>query len=377
MKNIVFLRSNPIKPDPRVEKEANALIKRGKNVLLVGWNRERKDKICTIEIKKLLHGNVELNLINIESKFGAGFKQNLIPLIKFQCNLLKWLIKNKQNYEIIHACDFDTVIPAYICSKILGKKYIYDIFDYYVDAYSVPNKLKKIISKIDRYMINQAEGTIICTEKRREQIKGSNPKKLVVIHNTPDIKISTIKSEKKKEGKIKIAYIGILSEGRMIKELVDIVSENEELELHIGGFGKLDKYILEKSDVHNNIIFYGKMKYERVIELEEECDIMTALYDPNIQNHFYAAPNKFYEALALGKPLIMVKNTGMDYIIEENKFGEIIDFNKNSLKIGIEKLIKRKAEWNDISINMRRYYEKNFLWANMEKELFKVYKELT
>ena len=34
---------------------------------------------------------------------------------------------------------------------------------------------------------------------------------------------------------------------------------------------------------------------------------MTAIYDPNISNHYYAAPNKFYEALMLGKPLIMVK----------------------------------------------------------------------
>ena len=36
---IVFCRSNPIAPDPRVEKEARALRQAGHEVVVVGWDR--------------------------------------------------------------------------------------------------------------------------------------------------------------------------------------------------------------------------------------------------------------------------------------------------------------------------------------------------
>ena len=59
-----------------------------------------------------------------------------------------------------------------------------------------------------------------------------------------------------------------------------------------------------------NIFYYGRIPYDRTIALEKECDVMCAIYDPKVPNHYYAAPNKFYEALMLGMPLIMAKGTG-------------------------------------------------------------------
>lgn len=36
---VLFLRSNPVDPDSRVEKEVNSLIKRGYKVEVFGWDR--------------------------------------------------------------------------------------------------------------------------------------------------------------------------------------------------------------------------------------------------------------------------------------------------------------------------------------------------
>lgn len=375
---VIFLRSNPISPDPRVEKEAETLIESGYSVKVIGWNRDnKKEKVCS-KAKILNKSRLDIILFNIKGEFGGGIKKNLVPLIKFQINLLKWLLKNRDKYNIIHACDFDTVIPAYVVSKILKKKYVYDIFDYYVDSNGVPNSLKVIIKSIDRFMINNSDATIICSEKRREQIEGSKPKVLKVIHNTPkaQLKAKDKISIGNKSEKIKIAYVGVLIEGRMIKELIDIVINDERLELHIGGFGPLEEYIFNKVKCNKNIFYYGKLEYEDTLALESKCDFMTAIYNPRITNHYYAAPNKFYEALILGKPLIMVRNTGMDYIVSENNFGEIIDFNIDSLKLGIDRLIERKDEWGEISNKMNEYYDKNFNWSLMEDRLLKLYKNL-
>lgn len=371
-KRIIFLRSNPVDPDSRVEKEVNSLIKAGYNVKILAWDRNELYEVRE-DILNLPSGNVKIYRFGIPAKFGGGIKKNLLPLIKFQLRLSKWLSKFKDQYDIIHACDFDTAFTARKVAKKLNKKLVYDIFDYYVSAFSVPTRLKKIIEKMDHRLINQADATIICTEKRKEQISGSSPQKLTIIHNSPPVfnkKKSSLNLDKKK---IKIAYVGILQDHRLLRELAEVVIDNDKYELHIGGFGKYEDYFKDLALKHNNVLYYGKIPYLETLELEESCDIMTALYDPSIENHYYAAPNKFYEALMLGKPLIMVKNTGMSEIVSEHSIGELIEYDKSNLIDAIENLVERKDEWENISQKMIKLYKTHYSWDEMERRLKKLY----
>jgi glycosyltransferase involved in cell wall biosynthesis len=134
--------------------------------------------------------------------------------------------------------------------------------------------------------------------------------------------------------------------------------------------------VSDYSKKNDNIYFYGKMQYTDVLKLESECDILLALYDPNIRNHKYAAPNKFYEALLLGKPLIMFENTGVDDVISKNDIGCVVKFDKSELKKALLHLINNKNKWNEIGIKAQKLYEKEYSWDIMEGRLFCLYEEL-
>lgn len=254
---------------------------------------------------------------------------------------------------------------------------VYDIFDYlftYTDGkYSY---LKKIIVKLQHKIINKADATIICTENRKEQIKGTNPKNLTIIHNTPQQKTFSLSKLNLNKNKVKIVYVGIFQDGRLLKGLAEVVRKNPKYELHIGGFGKYDKFFKDLALSCSNIIYYGRLSYDKTIELEDSCDIMTAIYDPSIGNHYYAAPNKFYESLMLGKPIIMVSNTGMSSIVKKYDIGELINYDEESLEQAIENLIKRKNEWNKISFKMRTLYKEQYSWEEMERRLIALYGRL-
>lgn len=372
---IVFLRSNPVDPDSRVEKEVNSLLKEGYEIEIVAWDRNAKYDIRESQLQ-LKFGKVRIYRFGILATFGGGIKKNLSPLILFQAKLYKWLYKNKNKYDVIHACDFDTAYTASRVAKKFDKKLVYDIFDYYVDAFRVPKLLKPFIEKIDHKVISLADATIICTEKRKNQIKGSKPKRLSVIHNTPAVLDSNVNRLNLNKSKIKIVYVGILASGRFIEEIANIVKDNPSYEFHIGGFGELESYFKEMSKKYDNIIFYGKLSYNKTLELENSCDIMTAIYNPLVPNHYYAAPNKFYESLMLGKPVIMAKNTGMDYVVTQYNIGEVIEYNIESLKSSIEDLVKRKSEWELISRKMKKLYNQEYSWRDMEKRLINLYKEI-
>lgn len=370
---VVFMRSNPISPDPRVEKEVDSLRKNNWDVQILAWDRDSKYK-AKVEFLKRAH-TIKITRFGIPATFGGGFKKNFFPLLRFQLKLFKWLLQHKNSYDIIHACDFDTAFVGTVCAKILRKKVIYDMFDSVTAPFHGPAIIGKIVEKVDIALLNNVDAVIICTEKRRGQIAKASPKKIEVIYNTP-LHVDLNSDLKLNRDKVKIVYVGILAPERLIKELVDIVKHNPLYELHIGGFGEYADELAQIAQQYDNILFYGKIPYEKTLALEKSCDIMTAIYDPEVSNHYYAAPNKFYEALMLGKPLIMVKDTGMSEVVAEHDLGELIDFNQESLQKGIEKLIERKKEWPEISRKMKLLYESHYSWNEMENRIVTLYSHL-
>ncbi|MFC2679878.1 glycosyltransferase family 4 protein [Limosilactobacillus vaginalis] len=373
MKNVLFIRANAVNPDSRVEKEVNSLIKNGYNVSILAWDREA-DYPLTKGEKDLPNGKAIIYRVGIKAGFGNGMK-NFPKLLKFQSYIHSFL-KRKSNYDVVHACDFDTAFTAFHSLNRKKTKFVYDIFDYYIDAFAVPKSLKKIIWTLDKKIINNADATIICTEQREKQLKGTEPKKLVVIHNTPPLYKDNESNYPWNRKITRIAYLGMLSHGRLIDELIDIVKKDESLELHIGGFGIIKDKVERASKEASNIKYYGTVPYHRVLSIESKCDIMLAIYDPSIPNHHFAAPNKFYEALMLGKPLIMVRNTGISYLVEKDHLGTLIDYSEDGLKNGIHRLIKYKAQWRKTSIHMKEMYRNKFSWEIMEKRLVSLYEEL-
>lgn len=370
--DILFIRSNPVNPDSRVEKEVNSLLKAGHRVSILALDRQKDYKLTKFFLE-LENGIVDIYRVGYKSEYGAGIR-NLSALLKFQISICKFVYDKRKQINVIHACDLDTAYTVSLLRKFFRFNIVYDIFDFYPDSHGLDGLPYKVLKHLEYSVIRKSDAVIICSEKRKEQIGGSKPKKLVVIHNSPpQIKMSF---QPIVESPItKICYVGILSEGRMINELLTVVSENPNLyELHIGGFGNLDKLVESFSERFPNIIYYGKISYKDTIKLELQCDILTALYDPSIKNHRYAAPNKFYEGLMLGKPLIMIKNTGMDEIIEQNQIGTVIPtMSINDLENGLEEIVSQRKNWNQIKDKMNYLYNHNFSWNEMEKRLIKLY----
>lgn len=372
---VLFLRSNPVDPDSRVEKEVKSLLEVGYFVEIFCWDRESNHEI--IEEKKYIDGyECAIYRIGIRSVYGAGFKKNLLPLIKFQLAIMRFLKTRYSRYDVLHACDFDTCFTGFHIAQKYGLKVIYDVFDYYADSFNVPVILRNIIVKLDHGLMEKSDALIICSEERKKQIGNVKQNNTYIIHNSPDEVEFFEKTCSTGKDKMKIGYVGILNDGRMIPEMLEVVSEHEMFELHIAGFGKFENLVKKYSNEKNNIIFYGKIPYNQTLKLEHECDVLTAIYDPSIANHKYAAPNKFYEALMLGKPLIMCKGTGFSDVVERYDIGKIIFYSKESLCIGFNEIYQNLAWYKSKKMIEQELYHHYFSWETMKKRLLEIYMRL-
>ncbi len=378
-KRVVLIRSNPVSPDPPVEKVADALLANGYEVMVIGWDRG-SNITERLENLSLEHGVAKITRFGIPAMFDGGIRKNLFPLAKFQHRLYKWLKKNKNEYDIIHSFDFDTGFMAYKIARKYNKTLVYHILDFYIDSHNVPTGyLKSKVRNAEFAIINNADATIICTEKRLEQIAGTKPKRLEIIHNTPKAvrQISDSFCELKNSCRYKIVYVGILAGSRFLREIVKFVKEDDRFEFHVGGFGIMENEVAEAAQKCDRIFYYGKLPYDKTLALEQACDIMTAIYDPKVPNHRYAAPNKFYESLMLGKPVVMARNTGFDEIIENKHIGCLIDFSEKGFSDGMNQLVSHKDEWASMSEQMKKLYKEQYSWDEMERRLLKLYAGLS
>jgi len=394
---VVICRSNPIAPDPRVEKIARALHSFGYQVSLLGWDRSGAlPENATLENRTgkgsdLSAGEptIPIYRLPIVAPFGHGLA-NLPNLLRWQWGILGWLTRHRQDYDLIHACDFDTILPALYCKWRWGKKVVYDIFDFYADHLrATPSWLKWLIRGLDIRAIGWSDALILADDSRWEQITGVKPKLSAVIYNSPaqglppphsyqDTQAATpphsYPNEEDGGGALRLAYIGLLQVERGLMEMLEVLHRRPTWNLDLAGFGGDEDKIRAVSESLPNVRWHGRVSYDRALDLSRAADVLFATYDPAIPNHRYSSPNKVFEAMMLGKPIIVAHSTNMDRIIQQAKCGVVVEYgNIADLEAALLGLQKDPDLRRHLGENAYQAYRTTYSWEEMEKRLKTLY----
>lgn len=366
MCEIVYIRSSGIFDDSRATKEIISLSKKLSKIHVLAWDRYGNAEEKNSEIFKE-YDNVDFLYFKKLIPNGIGFK-NIFKLFSWFNWVEKSLTKFK-NIKAVHACDLDTGIPALRYCKKNDCKLIYDIYDYYIDSHHIPSFIEKIVEDKEIEVIDYADTTIICTEERREQISKANPKNVVVIYNAPNIT-----RQENREIVYDYVYCGSLYSKRLINEILEEYEENSDLKFLFAGYGEYASKCRELAKKFSNFIYKESIPYKQVLEFESQSRCISAIYEPSIRNHRLCAPNKFYEALGLGKPIIVCKGTGIDEVVRDLQCGEIIDYSSSSFYKALRK-VKETSNIKEVynsSLEIEKY-EKEFRWSLMEEKLSEIY----
>ncbi len=366
---IVFIRASGIYYDSRASKEIKSLVEGGYRVEVIGWDRtgmalEKCQKVFSEIIDYVNFHFFDLQISHLG--------------IKNMDKLLKWMkyikteftsIYNANNIFAIHACDFDT---GFAITKFVKKNkihFIYDIYDYYCDSHNMPEPLRIIVSRLENAIINISDATIICTKERKEQIRKAHPSKVIVIYNSPDINEGADDVEKEFD----YVYCGTLAGGRLLKEILENYKYHTDIKMVFGGDGEFAELCRELDQRYEHFSYVGVIPYSKVLELEKKSKVISAIYDPSIRNHRLCAPNKFYEALAIGIPIIVCRGTGIDSIVEEQSIGHVIDYSVKDFYQSLDNMIKDDEMYKQISKKSREIYKTQYRWKSMKDKLISLY----
>lgn len=369
---VLLCRSNGIDPDPRVEKIAGTLTRAGYPVTILGWDRS-----AALPTPTRL-GEAALHRLPIRAEFGAGL-HNLPNLLHWQAGLLGWLVHHRREYDLIHACDFDTVLPTLLCARLFRKRLVYDIFDFYADHLRrTPAPVKRAIRALDLGVIRQADAVILVDDARREQIAGAEPRRLAAIYNTPpDLSPDPDTVPAAPRGTLHLVYVGLLQVERGLFELFDVLARHPGWTLDLAGFGGDAEILAARAAALPNITCHGRIPYEKALALSAAADVLFATYDPTIPNHRYSSPNKVFEAMMLGKPILVAQGTNMDQMIETAQCGLVVPYgDAAALESALARLEADPTLREALGANARRAYEQVYSWEKMEERLLALYADV-
>ena len=369
---ILITRSNPISPDPRVEKVGRALIAAGYSVNVIGWDRDG-----SLPQQDILDG-ISIQRLPIRAKYGRGLG-NLPQLMKWQWGLWRWLIQHRQEYDVIHACDFDTILPAIWMKTFFAKRVIYDIFDFYADHLrATPAVIKIIIRRLDLWAIGRVDALILADDSRIAQVASSKPRLIAVIYNSPeDFWVEFSNADSSKNGNLRLAYVGLLQIERGLLQMLMVLKNHPEWCLELAGFGGDEAEILALATNLPNVNWHGRVSYEQALQLSAKADVLFATYDPAIPNHKYSSPNKIFEAMMLGKPIIVAAGTNMDRIVAESNSGCIVTYGDiPALEETLQSLAADPELVRKLGENARMAYETRYHWALMSQRLTELYEKV-
>jgi glycosyltransferase involved in cell wall biosynthesis len=371
MKNVILIRSRAI--DPSVYKIAGALSKNGYKAKVLIWARAK-------EKPEELGVCYNVSCFNMKAPYDKISVAFYLPF--WWLYELFYLLTNLA--DIVHACDLDTLIPAIFVKKIKKFKLCYTIYDFYAD--NLPHSLsvlRKLVGQIERMLIGFCDAVFIVDPARYEQIRGAKIKRLSVLYNSPPdfIRHNEVCKQLKPKmtSELTMFYAGLIHRSRGLFNLLKAIEEVDGVKLIVAGKGP-DIEIFEKflNKLKNKVKYIGFISYEEVIKRTSEADVIIALYDLSVPNNRYASPNKLFEAMMCSKPIIVNRGIVAAKIVEREKCGLVISYdNINSIKRAIVTLMNNPCLRLKLGENGRKAYEKRYAWEIMEKNLIKIYRELS
>lgn len=343
---IFFVRSTDVNPDPRVQKYIDYCTNCSIQYNIIAWDREgnQLNKKNTIFFKN-------------KSAYENGFK-NVIKLILWNIFIFKQLFVQKNKIKVIHACDFDTIIPCMIIKLMFKKKLVYDIFDWYVESRNIPRPVNYLILFFELIAFKLSNKIILCENGRIEQIPFNFKKsKLLILPNIPSFKLVGLNfvKHKRNQDKLNISYVGVLGKDRGIIEVLEFVSKNPEFEIDVAGFGILEDKVKSYSEKFENISFHGKVSYSKGLQIMLNSDVILALYFKSNSNHLYAAPNKYYESLYLGVPIITTKGTLVGNKVIEYDTGYVYDEHEDDISVFFNNILDLTLKSNNCKKVFNKY----------------------
>ncbi|MCR4336548.1 MAG: glycosyltransferase [Candidatus Omnitrophica bacterium] len=384
-KKVLLLVLNDFTHDIRPLKEAVSLKEAGYNVRVLAVTSRGLPAHEVIQ-------QIEVDRLQLKTTRWIGYqpgKANAAQLIVMYTEMLvqyMWaLITTYRNCDIIHAHAIQA-LPLGVFYKIFvnrKSKLIYDCHEYETEQFSKHGLPKLIAKVIEKTLIRFADEILVVSESiAQDYEKLYKIPKLHVIFNCPPRYHSVEKYDLFRQ-KFAIQpsqkiflYQGGLASGRGVELLLQVFRslDPQKYVLIFLGYGPLEAEIIRASQNSQNIFFHPAVKPNDLLRYTSSADYGFALIEDKNLSFRYCLPNKLFEYIQAGIPVLVSNRTEMRQFVSTHPVGEIIESDdRESVRVAMDRILAKGTEYfkNDL-----RLAAEKFNWQEQEKILLQIYEGL-
>jgi glycosyltransferase involved in cell wall biosynthesis len=356
--------------DMRQTKICNSLCRLGHEVMYIGWNRE-PEKQRALQLDERIQRRV--------FTWSAGFGEVAIGgWPQFYRYVVDTLARFRP--DVVHVRDEPLAAIFLPLKHVLYRHLILDVFDS-LAARDLRAPLQRAGAWVLRSSAHIGSSRIIETSDQLKAMLGRHAAKALVVLNVPEDPGEATARDYPTDAALQICTGGSLSRTRDgLETLLKAIERLPSGAVQVQASGWLhDDY------ARNDFINHPAVRYRWLDSPDDfrrvaaRCDALTYLRGDAGATEYrsWVLPNRIFDAMSIGRPIIVSSEMKIARWVEEQGFGLVCDpGDVQGLADLFLTLRARRSELPIFAENVRRIYTSQYTWAVMEQRLKALYDEL-
>ncbi len=373
--NAAHIYPTTIEYESRIRHMTGALAKRADvgRIVVYGFPAEG------LAARESMNEKTEVHRVGKVAK-GGGLIGKLISFLGWYLAVVLAALRFKPNVVNCHSL---SVLPvSWLLAKLNRACLIYEPHELETETLTMGGRRKAVAKRLEGRLIGAADLVIAVSESIAQRYRQDyGPREVEVIRNSPPlsehsmIENSDVVSYRQlfgiPEDDIVFLYQGALEEGRGVRIILDAFALGVEgRHVVFMGFGSLEDEIRERAEALANVHFHLPVPTVEVLQYTLGADVGIAFLDRSCLNHEYALPNKFFQYLHAGKPVMCTNLIEMGEIVKRYQVGWLVEPDADSIRDTVNRI--ERDQWVRFRSNVSEAV-KVLNWQNEERNLNRIY----
>jgi glycosyltransferase involved in cell wall biosynthesis len=312
---------NDLSTDQRVHKVCTTLHQLGYEVTLVGRQQQK-----SLPLSPRAYKTKRMFLL---------FEKGPLFYVSFQMRLFFYLLFRKA--DVLVANDLDTLLPNYLISKLKSANIVYDSHELFCEVPELQNNplKKKIWKRLEQSIFPKLKYVFTVNDSIAKIYSEEYHVAVKVVRNIPFLATQQQLKPISKDAlsiplneKIIVLQGAGINVDRGAEEAVQAMQFVTNAVLFIIGSGdvmEVLKQLVTELQLKEKVIFVGKVPFEKLLQYTHHANLgLTLDKDTNI-NYRYSLPNKLFDYIHAGVPVLASNLVEIKNIITTYQIGDCID----------------------------------------------------
>ena len=294
-----------------------------------------------------------------------------------------WLASTSGKHDVVLATSTPLTvgIPGWMASKIRRTPFVFEVRDLWPEAAIQMGAIRrdsflgKAAKRLERFLYRSADAVIALSPGMAAGVlaEGVDPARVHMVPNcsdtdlfSPGPKDAELVERWDLAGKFVVAYAGAIGPSNdvdgQVPEAARLLSERgrDEIVFVIAGDGKCLPRLEELTRGYGNVKLVGSLPKAEIPRLTRTADVVMVLFAdrPILATN---SPNKFFDALAAGRPVIVNSPGWTRDLVTEHECGAYVPpGDARALADAIERLADDASQRERMRTNARRLAEQRF-----------------